>query len=289
MLPATSERDAVMIAERLRRAVAAGLRADEGLPVTASFGVATFPQHGTDGEMLLDHADQAMYAAKSMGRDRTVAFAPDLRVARVGGAHQEHLQAVLVLAETLDLRDPATHAHSQTVAGLAERMALGLGLAPDRVLRIRLAGLLHDIDKIGVADSILRKPAALDPLEWEEMRQHPELGARIVRGAGLEDVAEWVLAHHERPDGRGYPYGLRGDQIPLEARILAIADAFEAMTADRPYRTGMPADQARAELERCAGSQFDPALVATFLAADATVTPGAAPAGCPDARPGVPG
>jgi diguanylate cyclase (GGDEF)-like protein/putative nucleotidyltransferase with HDIG domain len=269
VLPETSERDAVLIAERLRRAVAGELRAGDGARITASFGVAAFPQHGGNAEMLLDHADQAMYAAKSMGRDRTVAFGPDLTRSLAGPAHQEHLQAVLMLAETLDLRDAATHTHSETVAGLCEQMASGLGLDSGRVERIRLAGLLHDIGKIGVADSILRKPGALDRLEWEEMRQHPELGARIVRGAGLADVADWVLAHHERPDGRGYPYGLEGAQIPVEARILAIADAYEAMTADRPYRDGMSQEEAWAELERCAGTQFDPDLVEIFLAARA--------------------
>ena len=97
------------------------------------------------------------------------------------------------------------------------------------------------------------------------MTRHPEIGARILEHAGLRDIAAWVLAHHERLDGRGYPSGLAADEIPLEARILAVADAYEAMIADRPYRAGMPAEEARAELERCAGTQFDPTVVEAFL------------------------
>ena len=266
VLPHTTESAAVLVAERLRRSVAAELRGPDGVAVTASFGVATFPAHGVTAEILLDHADQAMYAAKSLGRDRTIAFAADLQeLSPAALARREHLQAVLMIAETLDLRDAATHAHSETVARHCEAIAVELGLDADRVGRIRLAGLLHDIGKIGVADAILRKPGALEPEEWKEMRKHPELGARIVESAGLHDVGTWVLAHHERMDGAGYPFGLAGDEIPLEARILAIADAYEAMTADRPYRSGMGETAARAELIRCAGTQFDAELIAAFL------------------------
>ena len=173
---------------------------------------------------------------------------------------------MLVLAETLDLRDSGTALHSQTVGRLCEQIAVALGLAPEQVERVRLAGLLHDIGKIGVADTILQKPAALTEDEWAEMRKHPELGARILTGANLDDISSWVLAHHERPDGRGYPHGLVGDAIPLEARILAVADSFEAMTSDRVYRAGMPIEEAAAELRRCAGAQFDARVVEVFLA-----------------------
>ena len=125
--------------------------------------------------------------------------------------------------------------------------------------------MLHDLGKLGIADAILHKAGSLTDAEWEEMTRHPEIGARILEHAGLRDIAAWVLAHHERLDGRGYPSGLAADEIPLEARILAVADAYEAMIADRPYRRGMPAEEARAELERCAGTQFDPTVVEAFL------------------------
>jgi putative nucleotidyltransferase with HDIG domain len=156
--------------------------------------------------------------------------------------------------------------HSQTVGRYAEAAAAELGLGAARVERIRLAGLLHDIGKIGIADPILRKPGELSEAEWSEMRKHPELGARILAGANLDDISGWVLAHHERPDGQGYPAGLAADEIPLEARILAVADSFEAMTSHRVYRTAMPFDDAVDELRRHAGTQFDAAVVEAFIA-----------------------
>ena len=141
---------------------------------------------------------------------------------------------------------------------------------------MRLAGLLHDIGKIGVPDTVLQKPGKLDDAEWAEIRKHPELGARILAGANLDAIAGWVIAHHERPDGRGYPSALPAEQIPLEARILAVADAYEAMTADRVYRAGMGHDAAMRELRAGAGAQFDEAVVLAFLAALGRVS--AAPA-----------
>lgn len=145
-------------------------------------------------------------------------------------------------------------------------MAEHLGMEARDVERVRMAGLLHDIGKIGVPDAILNKPGALTDEEYTEMQRHPEIGARILGSDVLDDVRHWVLAHHERPDGRGYPFGLAGDQVPLQARILAVADAYEAMTADRVYRKALGHEAARAELERCRGTQFDSAVVDAFLA-----------------------
>jgi HD-GYP domain-containing protein (c-di-GMP phosphodiesterase class II) len=135
------------------------------------------------------------------------------------------------------------------------------------VERVRLAGVLHDIGKIGVPDSILRKPGPLSDSEYAQMKTHPEIGARILGGAGLDDIRSWILAHHERPDGCGYPRGLRDEDIPLEAKILAVADAYEAMTSDRVYRPSIGAEAAREELLENGGRQFDPAVVDAFLAA----------------------
>ena len=143
---------------------------------------------------------------------------------------------------------------------------------PGRVERVRLAGVLHDIGKIGIADSILFKEGPLDDEEWAEIRSHPEIGARLLSAPGLSDLRAWILAHHERVDGDGYPLGLSGDEIPLEARIIAVADAFEAMLADRPYRAGRSRAEALAELERCAGTQFDAEVVAALAAASSRAT-----------------
>ncbi len=208
--------------------------------------------------VLMAVADHAAVALEHIHREHALADA----------SHElpEHrLAAVMLLAETLDLRDAGTSRHSLTVGGFARDIAKALGLPSERVERIRAAGVLHDLGKLGIADAILHKPGPLDEDEWREMKRHPEIGARILDHSGLADIASWVRAHHERIDGRGYPLGLAGAEIPLEARILAVADAYEAMTADRPYRDGMPAAEADAELRRSAGSQFDELIVDAFL------------------------
>jgi putative nucleotidyltransferase with HDIG domain len=176
-------------------------------------------------------------------------------------AAERLLSVMLDLAETVDLRFSGTARHSETVGRYAEMMARELGLSEQRTERVRLAGLLHDIGKVGVPDSILQKPGPLSEAEANVIKRHPELGAQMLDHASLADVREWVGAHHEQPDGHGYPKGLRGDAIPLEARILAVADAYEAMTSDRAYRSSLDHAAAREELERCAGTQFDARVV----------------------------
>jgi putative nucleotidyltransferase with HDIG domain len=237
-----------------------------------SFGVASFPTHAADAEALMHAADQALYAAKAMGRDRSVIYNPEVLASVLGGnldpvAGNEHLSAVLVLAETLDLRDSGTSSHSQTVGRLAALIAKALGFDDARVERIRLAGILHDIGKIGIPDWILHKPGKLDESEWVEVKKHPEMGARIAASAKLDDISEWILYHHERVDGGGYPSRLPGDKIPIEARILAVADAYEAMTAERVYKRAMPASAAERELHDQSGAQFDAEVVAALLGA----------------------
>jgi putative nucleotidyltransferase with HDIG domain len=173
---------------------------------------------------------------------------------------------MLDLAEAVDLRFSGSARHSETVGRYAELMARELGFSEERTGRVRLAGLLHDIGKVGIPDAILRKPAKLTNEEFETIKTHPELGAQILEHPSLADIREWVSTHHERPDGRGYPLGLAGEAITLEARILAVADAYEAMTSDRSYRSAVDHLAARAELERCAGTQFDPDVVGALLA-----------------------
>ncbi|MBJ7518609.1 MAG: HD-GYP domain-containing protein [Solirubrobacteraceae bacterium] len=192
------------------------------------------------------------------------AFVAVVRRGRDRVEQRARLVATVGLAHALDVRDAKTANHSETVADYAVAMARRLGLSPRHVERVRLAGLLHDVGKIGIPDSVLLKPGKLTEAEWLMMRRHPELGAQMLDSATLRDVRLWVLAHHERPDGTGYPHGLSGDEIPLEARILAVADAFEAMVSDRPYRAGRPQAEALAELRRCAGTQFDADVVAAF-------------------------
>jgi putative nucleotidyltransferase with HDIG domain len=220
---------------------------------------------------LLRAADRAVAAAKELGRDRTVIYSDEVaRTFADSGAQadsQLQLATVIALAEALDIRDTGTGEHSHTVGRYAEQMARQLGLEEEHVERVRLAGVLHDIGKIGISDSVLSKPGPLDADEWQEMYTHPEIAARLLSRPEFDDLRAWILAHHERPDGAGYPFGLSGAEIPLEAHILAVADAYEAMTADRVYRPSLGAQTARTELEAGAGSQFDASVVSAFLTA----------------------
>jgi len=176
------------------------------------------------------------------------------------------MERVIEIAKELDRRDEGTARHCQTVASYAEAIARELDL-PDHVVEsVHLAGLLHDVGKIAIPGSIVSKPGPLSEDEWIEMQNHPRIGAGILDDAGLEDIREWILAHHERPDGEGYPRGLRDDEIPLEAKILAVADSYEAMTNDRCYRSSIGRERAVAELRSHAGTQFDDVVVDAFIA-----------------------
>ncbi len=270
ILPDTDGAAGLLIAERLRCDL--GKELDAGAePVTISFGVASFPEHGETAGSLLRAADEALYAAKRNGRDRSVLHSPALRDApRPDGqprdiAGERFVAVVLDLAEAVDLRFSGSARHSETVGRYAAMMARELGLSEQRIERVRLSGMLHDVGKVGIPDNILSKPGGLTDEEFEIVKRHPELGEQILEHPGLADVREWVGTHHERPDGRGYPRGLSGESVQLEARILAVADAYEAMTSDRAYRSSIGPTAAREELESCAGAQFDRRVVDALL------------------------
>lgn len=270
LLPSTSAKGAWLVAERLRARIAE-IPTAVGVELSASFGVASYPMHATSASALVRAADTAMYSAKAIGRNRSVLFNPaQARVRtehtrRAQASNEGYLGSVLALAAAMDARDPSTHAHSTTVALYAAEIATRLGLNGDRVEEVRIAGLLHDIGKVGVSDAVLHKPGRLTASESAEMRRHPEIGAKLLVHPGVADVREWVLQHHERPDGRGYPYGLVHGEIRQEALILGVADAYEAMTADRPYRRSLEPAAARHELEAGRGSQFDERVLDAFL------------------------
>jgi putative nucleotidyltransferase with HDIG domain len=197
-----------------------------------------------------------------------VRSAPASDIPRSADLHeQDPIERVIAMAQEIDRRECGTGLHSQVVARYAEMTARELRLPEGIVEEVRLAGLLHDVGKSRISDAVISKPGELTAEEWMVIRYHPELGAALLDDAGLEDVREWILCHHERPDGTGYPRGLCGDEIPLAARILAVADAYEAMTNDRPYRRSIGRWRAREELRRCAGTQFDPVVVEAFLRA----------------------
>jgi diguanylate cyclase (GGDEF)-like protein/putative nucleotidyltransferase with HDIG domain len=272
ILPNTERDWSFALAEWLRHEVRDEFASDQ-TQLTISFGLAIYPEHGETAAALLHAADEALHAAKERGRNRTVRHDPGLREEiRLSGDQRDiegerFLMAVLDLAEAVDLRFSGSARHSETVGRYAEMMARELGLPERRVSRVRLAGILHDIGKAGVPNRILHKPASLTDEEFAIIKRHPELGAQIIEHVSLSDVREWVAAHHERPDGLGYPLGLSGGAIPLEARIVAVADAYEAMTSDRSYRDSLGYEAALNELARCAGTQFDERVVGAFIAA----------------------
>lgn len=177
-----------------------------------------------------------------------------------------YVSVVRMLAETIRVKDPDLRTHSDEVSNYVVAVARRLGLNSERRERLRFGSLLHDIGKIAISERILLKPGPLDEDEWRQVRLHPVIGARLLREVpSVAPLADPVLHHHERWDGSGYPEGLVGAAIPLESRIIAVADAFSAMTADRPYRETMTVEQACAELERSAGSWFDPEVVELFV------------------------
>lgn len=186
--------------------------------------------------------------------------------------YEHYYETIVALSLMLRRVHPYTHSHLDRVARIAEKVALRLGATPERARRVREAAILHDIGKIAVDENILDKPGPLDPAELAHVRRHSEFGATILAASTqLSEIAPWVRYHHERPDGTGYPDSLQGEAIPLESRIIAVVDAYDAMVGGdapgerRPYRERMSAQEATAELLRCAGTQFDPKVVSAFL------------------------
>jgi len=257
ILPGRGSAEAETLALQVEREILAF-----GVGTGISWGVAEWPKAGPSQSLLLFNADRALYETKVARRslaDRK-AGVPRLDPATGGPglgaiAHRRGLTAAL--ARAVDAKDSYTRSHCETVAEFCAAIGDELGFDPQRVLKLRLAGLLHDVGKIGIADAILQKPDRLTDEEFEVMKTHASLGHSILYAAELFDEARWVLHHHERVDAGGYPDGLGGDEVPLESRIIFVADAFEAMTSDRPYHRGQPESEALGELRRHAGTQFD--------------------------------
>jgi diguanylate cyclase (GGDEF)-like protein len=269
------------LAERLRGGIGElELTGSQGerLRVTVSVGVALIDEHTATSAALIAAADAALYTAKLHGRDRVeVASTGGERPAQVrpfadGGplaqprAGQHALaELALTLARALDAKQPSTAGHSETVAHFSALIAEGLGLQPSHVYRVWLAGMVHDVGKVAIPDQILNKPGPLSASEFEQMKTHSQAGYELLAGTGLAEQAVWVRHHHERLDGSGYPDRLAGDDIEIEARIIHVADAFEAMISDRPYRRGISRADAALELLAHSGTQFDPACVEILL------------------------
>jgi diguanylate cyclase (GGDEF)-like protein/putative nucleotidyltransferase with HDIG domain len=321
LMPETNIEQARQFAGKLRACVAADALLREK-NITASFGAASFPIHGSTPQELIQVADASMYLSKHQGGNavstadhsdlkETQKWKRDVLEAYLGvtlkrlfstgpeafeeiyqrleqftqslaeqdeapppdteGAPRIHpavIETLTSLATAIDAKDHFTRGHSQKVSELSALIAQELRLSPHEVEAVRLAGRLHDVGKVGIPEAILNKAGPLDAEEWEVMKSHTRLGARILEPLRtLGHIQRMVAHHHEFYDGSGYPEGLAGEQIPLGARIIAIADAYDTITSDRTYKKARSMEDALAELERCAGTQFDPELVRVFVSA----------------------
>jgi diguanylate cyclase (GGDEF)-like protein/putative nucleotidyltransferase with HDIG domain len=269
LLPEYDENEGIQTAGAIIERIAE-IQLDHVGSVTVSAGVATFPRQAPDRGELIRLADSALYWAKENGKNRVHVYRPDvvelaeLRRLAAGPDRAARFRAAASLAKAVDLRDTYTGSHSARVAELAARLAARLGLDQEQIELSRLAGSLHDLGKLAIPEEILRKPGPLTGPERLVLERHPQIGFRMLDSLGIDPVAKWILHHHERWDGTGYPDRLPGPEIPLGARIIFVVDAFDAMTSDRVYRGRLTQELALAELQRCAGTQFDPNVVAAL-------------------------
>lgn len=309
IMPETDTRDAKYLAEYITYCLSCCFVDDVG-PVKVSVGISTFPDCTQDQEKLLILAEQAMYISQAKGYKEGMSaivsssdfnfwddvalnsFAEILakRHSQIGINFEEELvhkfnqeeiinhthlmEMVTSLAGAIDAKDPYTKGHSTSVSRYSEALARAINLPESEVERIKIGALLHDVGKIGIPESVLKKPGKLTDEEWEIMKQHPTIGAEkvLAPNEALRDLIPIVKHHHERLDGKGYPDKLKGNEIPLAARIVSVADAYHALVSDRPYRKGMPIEKACAILKEGAGIQWDPDLVRQFISIAPSLT-----------------
>ncbi len=309
IMPETDMRSAKYMAEFITYSLSCCYVDDVG-PVKVSVGVATYPDCAQDREKLLLLAEQAMFISQAKGYKEGMSaiissedfnfwddvavnsFAEilakrhfesginfeDELVKKINNVevlnHNNLMEMVTSLAGAIDAKDPYTKGHSTSVSRYSEALARAINLPEHDVERIKIGAMLHDIGKIGIPENVLKKPGKLDDEEWEIMKQHPTIGAEkvLAPNEALREFIPIVKHHHERLDGRGYPDGLKGDEIPLEARIVSVADAYHALVSDRPYRKGMAIDKACSILQEGAGIQWDSDLVRQFIAIAPSLT-----------------
>jgi putative nucleotidyltransferase with HDIG domain len=240
--------------------------------ITASIGLASWPVDGIVQREIIAAADVTLYRAKRSGGNQSHCASGGLlpldAIESSSGDNVDNktLSLIYTLAETVDARSHYSTSHSEKVTECALALAESLDMKSAEMSKLETCALLHDIGKIGISDEILNKPGQLTAAEWESVKTHPQLGAAIVgRIPQLAPCVAGIRHHHELYNGSGYPQGLKGDDIPVEARILAIVDAFAAMTSERPYADTLSNAEALEEIKRGAGKQFDPYLVEKFI------------------------
>ena len=309
IMPETDTKDAKYLAEYITYCLSCCFVDDVG-PIKVSVGVSTYPECTIDQEKLLILAEQAMFISQAKGYKEGMSaivsssdfnFWDDMALESFAGVlakrhaqiginfeeelvhkfnqeeiinHNHLIEMVTSLAGAIDAKDPYTKGHSTSVSRYSEALARAINLPEAEVERIKIGAMLHDVGKIGIPESVLKKPGKLDDEEWQIMKQHPTIGAEkvLAPNEALRDLIPIVKYHHERLDGKGYPEGLKGEEIPLAARIVSVADAYHALVSDRPYRKGMPIEKACAILKEGAGVQWDADLVRSFISIAPSLT-----------------
>ena len=309
IMPETNTKDAKYLAEYITYCLSCCFVDDVG-PIKVSVGISTYPECSMDQEKLLILAEQAMFISQAKGYKEGMSaivsssdfnFWDDVALESFAGVlakrhssiginfeeelvhkfnheeiinHNHLMEMVTSLAGAIDAKDPYTKGHSTSVSRYSEALARAINLPESEVERIKIGAMLHDVGKIGIPESVLKKPGKLDDKEWEIMKQHPTIGAEkvLAPNEALRDLIPIVKYHHERLDGKGYPEGLKGEEIPLAARIVSVADAYHALVSDRPYRKGLPIEKACSILKEGAGVQWDPDLVRRFISIAPSLT-----------------
>ncbi|MCL5104683.1 MAG: diguanylate cyclase [Armatimonadetes bacterium] len=276
ILPETDTKEALDVAERIRHSTQKQSQTVFGRNkvTTVSAGVASYPQHAQTHHALVLNADAALYYAKQRGKNCCFVYEEEChRSYRVTAGHiqpllrDDDMEAMEALAAAADAKDSHMKGHSMSVMRMAVTLGEGLSMSAEEMSNLRAAALLHDLGRIGTPEEILSKPGPLASEEWKKIENHAKLGSRILKHVQqMGSIVPGVKHHHERYDGKGYPNGLSGKNIPLLARIIAIADAYDAMTSARSYREALSTEEAIEELRRGSGNQFDPDLVKTFIA-----------------------
>jgi len=270
-MPETGYSGARILAERLRKKVAETpfhLPDGDKALITVSIGFASIPENAKDKSELIDMADRALYFAKEHGRNLSYGFDESSKYETEGEFPEIEPMTIESLAHIIDSRTPYTKGHSTEVAKIAMLLAKAIGLKESDIESLRIASVLHDVGTLHIPAKVLNKPGELTEEEKKVIKAHPGLAEMVLKKyPHMEEVLPTILYHHERFDGKGYPTGISGDNIPLQARILAIAEAFHAMISPRPYKRRLTTQEAIEELETKAGSQFDPQLVETFIKA----------------------
>ncbi len=273
LYPDYSPEEVYSRAERIRETVESEFLLSKDIRefLTVTIGISNYNVDGSTLEELITKADNAVHQGKQSGRNKTIVYKEDNEQSKADSEVQEKIKdafvsSIYALAATIDAKDHYTYGHSSNVAVLSEALAKRAGFDEKDIEIVRNAGLLHDIGKVGIPESVLSKPGFLSNEEYEIMQGHVVQSINIIKHIpNLIDTVPVVISHHERYDGKGYPRGIKGENIPILGRVICIADSFDAMTTDRPYRKGLSLEQAVYELRKNAGTQFDPNLVDVFI------------------------